>query len=174
MSPEESVRLRNIVVSQMAAEGYPIATEDLRASHVQGRSYPIRSIVNPPWAPSKKDIMTEKEADDLRRLMIDKVGPTMEQDWISSMAASFENSNSENSPAPQATIGNLDGASKSVAVVTPEKEAPLGEQATIVQPEKSDETILKTLLAADPEGPAIGESRAGEYCPQLNEGDLLI
>ncbi|KAL5385513.1 hypothetical protein DPSP01_004627 [Paraphaeosphaeria sporulosa] len=152
MSTEESARLRNVVISQMAAEGFPIVTEGLRSKRIQDPSYPVRSIINPPWAPSarKKDVMTEEEAENLRRAMFAKMSQSTDQDWVASMAQSLEKLKIEKSLALQASIGNVDGPSQSVEIVTPEQEAPSGEQAPIVQPKKREDTeTVKSLLVTN-------------------------
>ncbi|KAL5396307.1 hypothetical protein PMIN02_003343 [Paraphaeosphaeria minitans] len=171
MSPDESAHMRNVIISQMAAKGYPIATESLRSAEIKGRKYPMRSTVNPPWAPSarKKDVMTEEEAENLRRAMLDKMNQSTDQDWIASMARSLEESRSENSPTPHPIIGNVDGASQSVEVVTPEKGAPSGEQATIVQPKKREDIeTVNSLLATDIES-ELGDLPRDEHLVELSK-----
>ncbi|OAG04070.1 uncharacterized protein CC84DRAFT_886284 [Paraphaeosphaeria sporulosa] len=169
MSTEESARLRNVVISQMAAEGFPIVTEGLRSKRIQDPSYPVRSIINPPWAPSarKKDVMTEEEAENLRRAMFAKMSQSTDQDWVASMAQSLEKLKIEKSLALQASIGNVDGPSQSVEIVTPEQEAPSGEQAPIVQPKKREDTeTVKSLLVTNIESKLKSLPHAGKYCTQ--------
>jgi len=78
-----------------------------------------------------EDIMTEEEAQNLRVALFNKI------DKIPGLG----DSKFAESPVLQAVGGNVDGAAQSVEVVTPEKEVPVGEQASIVQPTGKDEQI---------------------------------
>lgn len=167
MSPADTARLKNVVLNQMAAEGFPMPTEDPRPKRMQGTSYPMRSIVNPPWVPSmrKKDIMTEGEAENLRRALLDKIDKSVEQDWAAPIAKALEELKSQKSATTLQTIGgNVDGASQSVEIVAPEKEAATGKQATIVQPKKEEgpETV-RPLLATDCENKLTSLPHDGKY-----------
>jgi hypothetical protein len=153
MTPEESLRLRNVVLRQMAADGFPLSLED--AKGLQGVQYPMRSITNPSWAPRKKDVMTEAEAEHLRRAMFDKINPSKEQvSWAVPLVKVQKDLESAHSPVLQTVGGNLDGTSQSAEIVTPEIEAPVGEQASGVQTkENEDPTKVESNLL----------SQAGEY-----------
>jgi hypothetical protein len=157
MTAEESLRLRNVVLRQMAADGFPLPPDD--AINAQGVKYPMRSITNPPWAPRKKDIMTEDQAEHLRQTMFAKLSESKEQvSWAIPLAKVFHDSKSAQSPVLQTVGGNLDGASQSAEIVTPEIEAPVGEQASVAQPEENEnQAKVDSILL----------SEAGEYRPQV-------
>ncbi|KAL1598907.1 hypothetical protein SLS60_008052 [Paraconiothyrium brasiliense] len=134
MGPEDSVRLRNVVINQMAAEGFPMSV-DAQSEVGPAASYPMRSITNPPWAPSTRgiDIMTETEAENLRLAMFDKIVKSQEQvKWAVPVTKASKGSKSAESPVLQAFGANVDGASQSVDIVTPDNDAPSGEQANMM------------------------------------------
>ncbi|KAJ4360489.1 uncharacterized protein N0V89_001054 [Didymosphaeria variabile] len=156
MTPEDSVRLRNVVISQMAAEGFPLPV-DAQPEEIPAVTYPIRSITNPPWAPSTRgrDIMTDTEAENLRFALFDKIKKSQEQvNWAAPTAKALKDPKSAESPVLQALGGNVDGASHSVDIVTPEGEATFGEHASIVHSRDSEEQAnvnhkLQAPLSAD-------------------------